>query len=108
MNRLQRLSRGLSRKVKGSNNRNKAKTKIARLHAKIANIRSNTLHQLTSSLTRRFHTSGIEDPNVKGMVKNRKLSRAINDMSFFEFRRQLEYKSEIRGGLVVVADRFYL
>lgn len=107
MNRLQRLSRGLSRKVKGSNNRNKAKTKIARLHAKIANIRSNTLHQLTSSLTRRFHTIGIEDLNVKGMVKNRKLSRAINDMGFFEFRRQLEYKSEIRGGLVVVADRFY-
>lgn len=107
MNRLQRLSRSLSRKVKGSNNRNKAKEALSRLHARIANIRSNTLHQLTTSLTRRFHTIGIEDLNVKGMVKNRKLSRAINDMGFFEFRRQLEYKSEIRGGLVVVADRFY-
>ena len=107
MSRLQRLSRSLSRKVKGSNNRNKAKEKLSLLHAKIANIRSNALHQLTTSITSRFHTIGIEDLNIKGMVKNRKLSRAINDMGFFEFRRQLEYKSELRGGLLVVADRFY-
>ncbi len=107
LNRLQRLSRRLSRKVKGSANRTKAKRKLAKLHAKIANIRRDTLHQLTTDLTRRFSLIGIEDLNFKGMVKNRKLSRVINDMSFFEFRRQLEYKSEIRGGLVVVADRFY-
>lgn len=104
---LKRLSRSLSRKVKGSANRHKAKQTIARLHARIAFIRQNTLHQLTTDLTRRFHTIGIEDLNVKGMVKNRHLSRAISDMGFFEFRRQLEYKAEMRSGLVVVADRWF-
>ena len=106
LSRLQRLSRSLSRKVKGSNNRNKAKAKLAKLHARIANIRRDTLHQLTTDLTRRFHTIGIEDLNVSGMVKNRHLSRAISDMGFFEFRRQLAYKAEMRDSLVVVADRF--
>jgi len=105
--RLKRLARSLSRKMKGSNNRSKAKRKLARLHAQIANMRSNTLHQLTTDLTRRFHSIGIEDLNVKGMMKNSKLSRAISDMGFFEFKRQLQYKSEIRGGWVVIADRFY-
>jgi putative transposase len=104
---LKRLSRSLSKKVKGSANRHKAKQKIAKLHARIAFIRQNTLHQLTTHLTRCFHTIGIEDLNVKGMVKNRKLSRAISDMGFFEFRRQLGYKAEMRGGLVVVADKWY-
>ena len=105
--RLQRLSRSLSRKVKGSENRKKAKVKLARLHARISNIRRDALHQLTSDLTRRFHTIGIEDLNVKGMVKNRRLSRAVSDMGFSEFRRQLNYKAAQRGGVVVVADRWY-
>jgi putative transposase len=105
--RLKRLSRSLSRKVKGSTNRAKAKTKLARLHAKIANIRQDSLHKLTTDLIRRFHTLGIEDLNVSGMVKNRHLSRAISDRSFFEFRRQLEYKAAMRGSVVVVADRFF-
>ncbi|AOU98248.1 transposase [Acidihalobacter yilgarnensis] len=105
--RLQRLSRSLSRKQKGSANRHKAKAKLARLHARIANIRNDALHKLTSDLTRRFHTIGIEDLNVRGMIKNRRLSRSIADMGFFEFRRQLEYKAAMRGGVVVVADRFF-
>lgn len=105
--RLQRLSRGLSRKVKGSENRKKAKAKLSRLHARIGNIRKDGLHQLTTDLSRRFHTIGIEDLNVKGMVKNRHLSRAVSDMGFFEFRRQLDYKMAQRGGMIVVADRWY-
>lgn len=105
--RLQRLSRSLSRKQKGSANRKKAKGKLAKLHARIANIRSDALHQLTTHLTRRFHTIGIEDLNVRGMVKNRHLARSIADMGFFELRRQLEYKAAMRGGQVVVANRFY-
>ncbi len=105
--RLQRLSRSLSRKIKGSSNRRKAKAKLARLHARIAAIRSDALHKLTTALTCRFHTIGIEDLNVKGMVKNRHLSRAVSDMGFFEFRRQLDYKTAQRGGVVVVADRWY-
>ena len=105
--RLRRCSRSLSRKVKGSTNRKKAKIKLSRLHARIANIRSDALHQLTTDLTRRFHTIGIEDLNVRGMVRNRHLARSIADMGFFEFRRQLEYKAAMRGGRVVVADRFF-
>ena len=107
LGRLQRLSRSLSRKVKGSGNRRKAKANLSRLHARIANIRSDALHKLTTDLTRRFHTIGIEDLNVRGMVKNRHLARSVADMGFFEFRRQMEYKSAMRGGIVVVADRFY-
>lgn len=105
--RLQRLSRSLSRKRKGSANRKKAKAKLAKLHARIAAIRSDALHKLTTDLTRRFHTVCIENLNVRGMMRNRHLSRAITDMGFFEFRRQLEYKAAMRGGQVVVADRFY-
>jgi putative transposase len=107
LQRIKRLSRSLSRKVKGSHNRNKAKRKLARLHARIGFIRNNALHQLTTDLTRRFHTIGIEDLNVRGMMKNRHLARSIADMSFFEFRRQLEYKADLRGGQVVAADRFF-
>lgn len=107
LGRLRRLSRSLSRKVKGSSNRKKAKDKLARLHARISNIRKDALHQLTTNLTRRFHTIGIEDLNVRGMVKNRHLSRAVSDMGFFEFGRQLGYKAAQRGGVVVVADRWY-
>jgi len=107
LSRLRRLSRGLSRKVKGSENRKQAKLKLARLHARIGNVRSDGLHQLTTELTRRFHTIGIEHLNVRGMVKNRHLSRAVSDMGFFEFRRQLDYKAAQRGGMIVVADRWY-
>ncbi len=107
LKRLRRVSRSLSRKQKGSSNRNKAKAKLARLHARIANIRSDALHKLTSDLTRRFHTIGIEDLNVCGMMANRHLARSIADMSFHECRRQLEYKADQRGGQVVVADRWF-
>ena len=102
--RLQRLSRSASRKVKGSSNRRKARAKLARLHARIAAIRSDALHKLTTGLTRRFHTIGIEDLNVRGMVKNSHLARSVADMGFFEFRRQLD---AMRGGEVVVANRWF-
>ena len=107
LGRLRRLGRALSRKVKGSRNRDKAKRKLASLHARIGNLRSNALHQLTADITRRFHTIGIEDLNVKGMLGNRRLARAIADMGFHELRRQLAYKAAWRGGRVVVADRWY-
>lgn len=105
--RLRRLSRSLSRKQKGSRNRAKARRKLARQHARMANIRANDLHQLTTSVTRRYHTIGIEDLNVKGMLRNRCLSLAIADMGFGELRRQLEYKTAWRGGEIVVVDRWY-
>ena len=107
LKRLRRLSRSLSRKEKGSNNRKKAKGKLARLHARISNIRKDALHKLTTDLTSRFNTICIEDLNVKGMLKNRRLSRSIADMGFYEFRRQLEYKADMRCCEVIVADRWF-
>lgn len=104
---LKRLSRSLSRKVKGSANRRKAKAKLARLHARISNIRKDALHKLTTDLARRFQVIGIEDLNVRGMMANEKLARSIADMGFHEFRRQLDYKVKMHGGIVVVAPRFY-
>jgi putative transposase len=107
LDRLRRLSRSLSRKVKGSRNRDRAKRHLARLHARIANIRCDGLHKLTTSVARRFHTIGIEDLNVKGMLANPRLARAIADMGFHELRRQLSYKATWCGGHVVVVDRWY-
>lgn len=107
LDRLRRLSRALSRKQKGSSHRNKAKAKLAKLHARVAAIRTDALHKLTTDLTRRFHSIGIENLNVRGLVKNRHLARSIADMGFFELRRQLEYKAAMRGGQVVVADRWF-
>jgi putative transposase len=107
LSRLKKWSKNLSKKQKGSANWNKAKAKLAKLHAKISNIRKGSLHKLTSNLTRRFSVIGIEDLNVKGMLSNGKLARHIADMGFYEFKRQLEYKAQMRGNLIVVADRWY-
>lgn len=78
-------------------NWHKAKAKLARLHARIVNIRRDALHELTTSLTRCFHTIAIEDLNVRGMVKHRYLARSIADMGFYEFRQQLQYKAVMRS-----------
>jgi len=107
LKRLRRLSRSHSRKQKGSANRRKSAMKLARLHARIANIRMDSLHKLTSSVTERYGIIGIEDLNVRGMLANRCLSRAIADMGLFEFRRQLDYKAAMRGCEVVTAGRFW-
>lgn len=107
LHRLKRLSKSLSRKQKGSINRNKARIKLAKLHYQIANIRNDAIHKFTTQLTSRFSTIVIEDLHVKGMVRNRKLSRSISDMGFHEFRRQLEYKSGLNNKKVIVADRWF-
>lgn len=107
LEKLQRRSRQLSRKVKGSKNRKKAQRKLAKLHFKIACIRRDLIHKITTYLTKTNSKIVIEDLNVSGMMKNRKLSRAIADLGLFEFRRQLEYKGKWYGCEIVVADRFY-
>jgi putative transposase len=107
LKKLKRLSRSLSRKVKGSANRQKARTKIAKLHARIANIRRDALHKLTTHLVKRFDVIGIEDLNVRGMMANGHLSRAVADVGMSEFSRQLAYKAEMSGARVVVADRWF-
>jgi putative transposase len=107
LNRLRRLSRSLSRKQKGSKNRAKAKLKLAKLHTKVANIRNDELHQLTTRLASQYDVIVIEDLNVKGMMANHRLARAVGDMGFHEFRRQLVYKTAMRGGDLIVADRWF-
>ena len=107
LKRIQRCSRSLSRKQKGSVNRAKAKTKLARLHLRIANIRKDALQKLTTRLATGFSVIGIEDLNVKGMVKNRRLARSVSDAGFFEFRRQLDYKAAMTGAKIILADRWF-
>lgn len=85
----------------------KAVLKLSRLHYRIACVRNDYLHKLTTDLVRRFTLIGIEDLNVKGMMSNRKLARHIVDQGFWEFRRQLEYKAETTGVEITVADRFF-
>ena len=107
LQRMKRRSRWHSRKQKGSANRDKSARKLAKLHARIAHVRQDFLHQTTTDLTRRFGLIGIEDLNVRGMMANDKLSQAISDIGFYEFRRQLEYKAALSGGTVVVVDRWF-
>ena len=104
---LRRLSKQLSRKQKGSKNREKAKTKLSRLHYKISCIRKDFIHKLTTKLVKMYDVICIENLNVKGMVKNRKLSRAISDLSFYEFKRQLIYKANQSRKTIKEVDRFY-
>ena len=104
--RLARLNRGLHRKVPGSHNRARAATRVARCHARVANIRGDALHKLTTRLVRAYGCVVIEDLNVRGMVRNRQLARVISDMGFGEFRRQLDYKAAAVS-TVVVANRWF-
>lgn len=107
LRKLRRLSRAVSRKVKGSANRRKAVRKLGRLHARINNIRQDALHKLTTSVVQRFTVIGIEDLHVKGMVRNHCLARAVSDVGMGEFRRQIEYKAAMYGSRIVLADRWF-
>ena len=107
LKKLKRLSRAFSRKKKKSKGRERARLDIAELHFRIACIRKDTLHKLTTELANRFHTVYMEDLNVKGMSQNGKLARHILDMGFFELKRQLGYKLEERGGRLLLVDRWY-
>ena len=115
--RLKRLQRQVSRKYeqnkKGkeyvkTKNIIKLEKQIQQVHRRLANIRSNYLHQTTTSIVKtKPYRVVIEDLNVKGMMKNKHLSDAIRKQGFYEFKRQLEYKCKFRGIEFVVADRFY-
>ena len=107
LKKLKRYQRRLAKKVKGSRGYQKQREKIARLHKHIADIRLNTLHQLTRYLSQNFSKVVIEDLNVKGMMQNRKLARSIADVGMFEFRRQLTYKMTWKAGELRVADRWF-
>lgn len=105
--RLEKLQKQLSRKQKGSNNRNKARLRLAKLNKKINDSKLNYLHEVTNTLINENQVICIEDLNVKGMVKNHRLAESISEMNFGEFRRILEYKAVWYGRVVVKVDRFY-
>ncbi|MGY2978884.1 RNA-guided endonuclease InsQ/TnpB family protein [Thermostichus sp. OS-CIW-31] len=113
--RLARLQRRLSRKQKGSANRKKAVVQLGKAHKRVADIRQDNLHKLTTYLAKKYRVVVIEGLQVKNLLKNRKLAGALSDCGFYELRtpsryrerRQLEYKARLYGCQVVVADRFY-
>lgn len=107
LKRLRLLQKSVSRKIKGSNNRRKAKDKVARIHIRAVDVRKDALHKLTTRLCRENQAVVVEDLDVKEMVQCRNLSRRVSDQGFYEFRRQLTYKAEIYGSKLVVADRWF-
>ncbi|NMG20500.1 RNA-guided endonuclease InsQ/TnpB family protein [Brasilonema bromeliae] len=107
LKKLRKLSRELSRKKKGSNNRHKAKIKLAKHHLRIANLRKDTLNKATTFLCKNHAKIVVEDLNVKGMLANHKLAQAIADCGFHEFKRQLEYKAKKFASEIIIADRWF-
>ncbi|WP_080058933.1 RNA-guided endonuclease InsQ/TnpB family protein [Spirosoma aerolatum] len=105
--RLAKAQRTLSRKTKGSGRWNRQRIKVARIQEKIADTRKDHLNKVTTDLVKRFDLIAVEDLNVKGMVKNRKLAKHISDASFGTFVSMLDYKCNWRGKRLVKIDRWY-
>ncbi|NLV77019.1 MAG: IS200/IS605 family element transposase accessory protein TnpB [Tissierellia bacterium] len=104
---LAKLQRQLSKKQKGSKNFNKQRIKIAKLHEKITNIRVDNLHKISSQIVKENQFIFSEDLNIKGMIKNPKLAKSIQDVSWYELIRQLQYKSKWNNRVYHKVDRFY-
>jgi putative transposase len=107
LKRLRRANKAQARKRRGSHNFRKAKARLQRLHRRIAAIRRDATHKLTTRIAKTYAVIGLENLNVRGMVRNRHLARSVSDGGFYEFRRQIEYKARLYGGRGVIADRWY-
>src|SRR2546427_5282886 len=107
LGRIKGLSKGLSRKVEGSQNWWKNTKKLAKAHYRVACQREDTLHKMTTHVARTHALIGLEDLNTKGMLANHCLAQAVSDASFFEVKRQLLYKAEQHGGYVQLVSQWY-
>lgn len=104
---LKFLQRQLSKAKNASKNRQKRQLRLARHHLKISNIRTDYLHKITNQISKENQFVGMENLCIAGMIKNHKLAQSIADVSWHEFRRQLEYKCKWKGRELVIIDRFF-
>ncbi len=104
---LRRANKRLHRRNLGSNNREKARRQVARLHYRVTCLRDDLLHKLTTRLAACYQIIGIEDLNLKGLLKNRKLARSFSDAALGKLLSLLTSKVEQRGGQVIEVDRFF-
>jgi putative transposase len=107
LRKLRRLNRQIARCTPGSNHRKASRRKLARVHARAANLRRDALNKLTTTLATQHGIIVVEQLNLAGMVRNRRLARSLADASLAELRRQLAYKTTWYGSRLIVADRFY-
>ena len=104
---LKRLNRELARRKRTSKRRERTRLRLARQHDRVANQRKDWLHKITTYLVRNYDVIALEDLNVRGMVKNHNLAKAITNVSFGEFNRQIEYKAQMYGKQIYRVDRFF-
>lgn len=105
--RLRRANRALARTVQGSAGRARASRRLNRVHARVAALRSDSIHKMTTAIANDYTVISLEDLNVAGMLRNHRLALALSDASFAEVRRQLAYKTARRGGTLLLVDRFF-